>query len=210
LSGEIWFWTASELSAGIYYVSEGDPHEESDITAVLRNYPDEIEAVGGEVVVTSADSAGAIGNFFLELSDGSTFSGDFNVIYGMSSPNTYIIGSWNGCFVSEYGASAHHSVWENTSFDVTYMNHEQDVGMWFGVNGAIEVGRTYAMPQDAWLDMRWLVEGQPGFDEFYLVAPGTLIITRYDATGIAGTFDMGPTLTGSFDVSYWEQWEPDM
>jgi hypothetical protein len=73
----------------------------------------------------------------------------------------------------------------------------------------IEVGRTYAMPQEAGLDFRWLIEGQPGLHDIVVDAPGTLTITRYDPMGIAGIVDLGPVLTGSFDVSYWEQWEPE-
>jgi hypothetical protein len=196
LAGSVWFQSAGELRATTYTVTAGEPFEDDEIEVSLMVYP-------------SCDLTGMAGSFHLSFSDGTTFSGEFNLTFGAGGPETYVSGLWNGSPVSESGVYSERHVWETSHFVVSYADNRMDVFAWISVAGMFEAGRSYQMPEEAWLSLRWLAAGQPGFDDFYVDAPGTLTITRYDEASVAGTIDMGSTLTGSFDVSFWEQWQPD-
>jgi len=85
------------------------------------------------------------------------------------------------------------------------------VFLWIHVDGPLEVG-VYQMPADSWgLDLDWQPAEGPSLDEVVVDDTGTLTITSFIAgESIAGTFDaLGGALTCSFDVGFWEQWEPE-
>ena len=210
-SGELKFYTEHELTPGHYTVTEDDPHEEGQICAALLpdgSYDDETQATSGYVNVVFFDGISMTGDFNLEFEDGSTFSGDFYLLFDMYDPATYITGFWNGSPVAEYGLNSHRDHWATTNFNLTFVDHESDIQLWFTVDGAVEVGIPYTVPFEAWIGFRWLVEGEPSLDDVNLEVPGTLILSRYDSEGVAGVLDMGDTMTANFDVSFWEQWEP--
>jgi len=96
-------------------------------------------------------------------------------------------------------------------FELTYSDHNSRATLWLHMQGPLEVG-VYQMPDDNWwLDFDWQPPDGPGLDEVVINDTGTLTITSFiEGEGIAGTFDaLGGALTCSFDVSFFEQWEPE-
>jgi len=85
--------------------------------------------------------------------------------------------------------------------------------LWINVVGDdLEAGRDYAFPNEAGGSLHWspIQEGSgPDFDT-QLVGPGTLHIYSCSAEGIAGTYAAslqgGGSISGSFDVSFVEDW----
>ena len=125
-------------------------------------------------------------------------------------------GNINGVEISlhtDYGLGSSGEL-GSTSFELTYEDHELDVILWFNLSRVLEADTYYVADGEAWLDIRYLRNGQ-GLDEYYFAATkGTLNITYYDADGIdddgiAGTFTMSNEdesdyLSGEFDVNFVE------
>ena len=98
------------------------------------------------------------------------------------------------------------------NFILHYWDTELGAYLWFYVVGEdLEAGRTYSFPGEAWGSLHW----SPNTEEFEqedidLVGPGTLYISSCSAEGIAGTYAAslqgGGSISGSFDVSFVEDW----
>ena len=96
-------------------------------------------------------------------------------------------------------------------FELMYSDCNSRAALWLHVEGPLEVG-VYQMPADSWwLDFDWQPATGPSLDEVVVDDTGTLTITSFiEGESIAGTFDaLGGALTCSFNVSFWEQWEPE-
>jgi hypothetical protein len=206
-TGSLWFQTSSEISTMTYIVTEQDPYGDDEINATLMSYYTEQPAFSGQVVVEVYDGTNLSGNFDLEFDGGNSFSADFNVALNTGS-GTLTNCFWNGNPVSSAMTFMEDKVWVSTPFEVYYVDHEKDVFLWMHVDGIVEIGKEYVLPDEAGLTMRWLDQGD-GFDEVLIEVPGTLTVTRYDGSGVAGQIDLGDTLSGSFDVSWWEEWQPE-
>lgn len=70
---------------------------------------------------------------------------------------------------------------------------------------------------DIGISLRWQENGE-GLDDYgiELIFTGSMILTRFDVEdGAAGSFRIsqdnpdGDTLSGSFDLSWWEEWSPE-
>ena len=98
------------------------------------------------------------------------------------------------------------------NFILSYWDTELGAYLWFNVvSEELEAGRTYSIPGEAWGSLHW----SPNTEEFerediVLDGPGTLHISSCSAEGIAGTYAAslqgGGSISGSFDVSFVEDW----
>ena len=98
-----------------------------------------------------------------------------------------------------------------SQFELMYSDVDSRAFLWLHVDGPLEVG-VYQMPADNWwLDLDWQPAEGPSLDEVPIDNAGTLTITSFiEGEGIAGSFDaLDGALTCSFNVSFWEQWEPE-
>jgi hypothetical protein len=100
---------------------------------------------------------------------------------------------------------------ETTSFELNHFDHESDVTLWFNVNEDLGLAEHEYTTPDFWVSITWRRDGEE-LHELLLEWPswqGTLLITDYDADGIAGNFTMSKEntpeyLDGSFNVSFVE------
>jgi hypothetical protein len=96
-------------------------------------------------------------------------------------------------------------------FELMYSGCDSHAYLWLHLEGPLEVG-VYQMPADSWwLDLDWQPAEGPSLDEVPINDVGTLTITSFvEGQSIAGSFDaLGGALTCSFNVGFWEQWEPE-
>jgi hypothetical protein len=97
--------------------------------------------------------------------------------------------------------------WFGTTSHLTVSFLDNQLYMELRLQKAGDLGLgNYTMPTDASLDITWRPKGGGPDDLPITDLPGTLHITSYSATGIAGSFNTGwsggGTLAGSFDVSF--------
>ena len=98
------------------------------------------------------------------------------------------------------------SCWGGTtsSFGVSFLDNQLSLALSVTVAGDLGIG-DYTMPTSSGLYLEWTPRSG---DELRLNAdlPGTLHITSFSATGIAGSFNTGfshgGTISGNFDVSF--------
>jgi len=96
---------------------------------------------------------------------------------------------------------------EENFFQLEFFEHESVIFLWVRVEGVLGVD-VYEMPEDQWgFTVEWRPPGGPELGEIDIGDPQTLTITRFEENGgIAGSFDtISGALTGSFDVSFFEQ-----
>ena len=199
--GNLRFETKSEPAARTYTVSTDEDQPYSMTVSVWQN-DSSTQATGGVVDFTRYDSAGAAGSFNLSFSDGSTLTGTFDLVFGAGGTAS-VQGS--GMWSAIQAAVPMFSYADTTSlFAVRFFDDQVDVQLWFMKAGDLGVG-DYAMPNAAWLSVNWRPRTGEETDA-NADLPGTLHITRYSATGIAGSFNTGfsagGTISGNFDVSF--------
>lgn len=200
--GTLGFETRSEPSATTYKVSTDEDQPGSMFVSVSQNGPG-INATAGTVDFTRYDSAGAAGSFNVSFPDGSSLIGGFDLVfYAGGTASVQGSGMWSAaqasvptfCFANNY-----------SGFVVSFLDNQLSMELKFHNHGDLGLG-DYAMPTDAWLDVQWRPRGG-GPDEIPPAdLPGTLHITSFSSTGIAGSFSSGwsagGTIAGNFDVSF--------
>jgi hypothetical protein len=187
-AGTVWLQTRNELYARLYTVTDDEPWEEEEILVTLWPYGGgEIRASGGTVDVTFYDGSAIAGLLDLQFSEAPPLFAD------LPSPVP------SGKEVRTF-----------THSQLSFSDHERQVIVWISVGGVLGE-TTYYIP-DVWFSLRWTLNGEGLEDALIEAESGWLTISRYDESGVEGSFNIGEppgdTLAGSFDLSWWEGWEP--
>jgi hypothetical protein len=201
--GRLGFETRSELSVNKTFTVSTDEDQPDSMRVSVWQNDSSIDATGGVVGITRYDSAGVAGSFNLSFSDGSSLTGTFDLVPGASSTaSVQGSGMWSAV---QAAVPTYSYVGTTSGFTVSFLDNQLKMELKFRKAGDLGLG-DYTMPTAAWLDVQWRPKGG-GPDELPPTdLPGTLHITSFSATGIAGSFNTGfsagGTIAGNFDVSF--------
>ncbi len=164
-------------------------------------------ASGGFIQLDAYDLQHMVGSFDLTFPDGSHLNGTFNVNVGTFG-ETSVSGSWQGIDASGINQYAYFWTQVNTlgSIVLDFWDDQFSTSVWFTMNGQPSAGGyTVGISGQAWGTVSARITGGAEAHEIEMTS-GTLSISRYNQTGVAGTFQVslagGGTMNGDFDIPF--------
>jgi hypothetical protein len=156
------------------------------------------------VNISSYSGSGIKGDFNVSFPDGSNLNGSFDLVFDASgTASVQGSGMWSAA-QAPTPTFSNMFVTSFTGFAIGFFDNQLDLQLFIMVAGDLGIG-DYTMPNAAWMDVQLSLKGGPETTA-NADLPGTLHITSFSATGIAGSFNTGfsagGTIAGSFDVSF--------
>jgi hypothetical protein len=196
-------FSSSELSVNYYTVKTNAGKAGEMAVSVWQNGPP-INASEGFVNISSYSGSGIKGDFNVSFPDGSNLNGSFDLVFDASgTASVQGSGMWSAA-QAPTPTFSNMFVTSFTGFAIGFFDNQLDLQLFIMVAGDLGIG-DYTMPNAAWMDVQLSLKGGPETTA-NADLPGTLHITSFSATGIAGSFNTGfsagGTIAGSFDVSF--------